>query len=444
MNKKNMLDIIVPTILFAIAFLIYFRILTRYPLVYGIDGPYYLIQIRSLIENGSLKYGDPPLVFLMFYLFSRIFEDLILGVKFGTALMVSLISFPLYKLLLKISGNRIASLSTTIIALFSPQIFRLMEDLLKNAVGCLFLLSFLYYLHKTIENGKRNDVLLAVLFLVLTGLTHILTLGMAILFLILYPIFYAILRREYKSVLKRIFPIIASLVLFTAIALTLFYNYFTDFFKGEAFIEDLISSEGASLMHILRAPMNQIVIAVLVSGVILCIYNLYEKNCKPLLLTSLVVGSLLILPVIPGSWLWRFTLMEFIPVSLILGLKISSVGKKGTTIALAILFITIILFQSMPLVQNIKPTITMNDYKELKEIKAYIPENSAVLTSNPRIRYWIEYICKCDIIRKPNLELSLKYEHIFLLYDKQKPSPIPPKAIKVYVGSRFVLFELKK
>ena len=42
-----------------VGFAFYLWILTRHPLIYGIDGPYYLIQVRSLQESGSLEYGTP-------------------------------------------------------------------------------------------------------------------------------------------------------------------------------------------------------------------------------------------------------------------------------------------------------------------------------------------------------------------------------------------------
>ncbi|MCD6340557.1 MAG: hypothetical protein J7L51_01215 [Desulfurococcales archaeon] len=31
------------------------------PLLYGIDGPYYYIQVSSILMSGRLKYLDPPL-----------------------------------------------------------------------------------------------------------------------------------------------------------------------------------------------------------------------------------------------------------------------------------------------------------------------------------------------------------------------------------------------
>lgn len=55
-------------VIFGFGFYLY--ILTRHPLIYGIDGPYYLIQVRSLLESWHLEYGDPPLAFFIFTFFT--------------------------------------------------------------------------------------------------------------------------------------------------------------------------------------------------------------------------------------------------------------------------------------------------------------------------------------------------------------------------------------
>ncbi len=56
---------LVVALIWAIGFAFYLEILTRHPLMYGIDGPYYLVQVRSLLEAGRLEYGDPPLSFVL-------------------------------------------------------------------------------------------------------------------------------------------------------------------------------------------------------------------------------------------------------------------------------------------------------------------------------------------------------------------------------------------
>jgi hypothetical protein len=42
-----------------------------------VDGQYYLIQVRSMLTNGGLVYGDPPLTFYLLSFFSLLFGDII-------------------------------------------------------------------------------------------------------------------------------------------------------------------------------------------------------------------------------------------------------------------------------------------------------------------------------------------------------------------------------
>ncbi len=46
------------------------------PLLYGIDGPYYYIQISSILNSGVPKYPDPPLSFYILTAFSIILGDI--------------------------------------------------------------------------------------------------------------------------------------------------------------------------------------------------------------------------------------------------------------------------------------------------------------------------------------------------------------------------------
>jgi len=102
---------LVVALIWAIGFAFYLEILTRHPLMYGIDGPYYLVQVRSLLETGRLEYGDPPLPFVLFAIFSIIFGgDLALGIKVCVAIFWR--AFISCHLLLGQEGSALSSLWT--------------------------------------------------------------------------------------------------------------------------------------------------------------------------------------------------------------------------------------------------------------------------------------------------------------------------------------------
>ncbi len=89
-------DCLLAGVISAVGFAFYLWILTRYPLIYGIDGAYYLIQVRGLLEGGFLTHGDPPLAFLIFSCLSALLGDITLGIRVGVAFFSAFSAYPLY------------------------------------------------------------------------------------------------------------------------------------------------------------------------------------------------------------------------------------------------------------------------------------------------------------------------------------------------------------
>jgi len=456
--------LIIPVALASLFFLIYLTILTRHPLIYGIDGAYYLIQVRSIERTGVLRYGDPPLAFYTFWAISRLVGDITLGVKIGVALLTSLAAIPVYLLLKDSTRNVVASTAGTLAYLLSPQYLRLMGDLMKNAVGCLFLMAFIYALHVAVSRRGLRGAPPSLFFLILTGLTHILDFGVALFVLLVYPVLYAVIvRNRAKEAMKVLAFHLVFLSVFVAVAILLFYGYFSDFFKGEAFIEELIYSQpewGQRFPLVLLSPMQTLTLPLLASGLVLAVYLLVRKDeASPLLLTAIIVGLALILPFIPAKWLWRFALMTFIPASIILALLVDRAGGHSVgAAALSVLLLLAMIPQFLGMAAHIRPCISMAEYHDLKNMRPLVEQESIVIAPW-RLRYWTEYILDRPVSRQFTPELWSQYKHVYLVSwrvaeSPGKPPPMPghpgeippgpPKAPhrEVYVGVSLVLYEL--
>ena len=104
-------QVLLPLVLI-LGFGFYLYILTRHPLIYGIDGPYYLIQVRSLLESGHLKYGDPPLAFFIFTFFTLLSGgDITLGIRIAVALFSALSAVPLYFWIKRVTHSEMSGYS---------------------------------------------------------------------------------------------------------------------------------------------------------------------------------------------------------------------------------------------------------------------------------------------------------------------------------------------
>ena len=440
-------EYLIASTLCVLGFIFYLLILTRRPLIYGIDGPYYLIQVESILETGSLVYGDPPLSFYLFtFLTILLGGDITLGVRVGVALFTALSALPTYFLVKKITRLELAGYTAVLVNFISSPHIRLVNDLLKNAVGACFLIFFIYYLHLLIFNGQRiRNLVFSLVFLVLTGLTHILDFGVAILFLVLYLVGAVLLDIKRRVVVKYLGMLILVLGAFAALTLTFFPSLFNDFFKGLVFLQDLFSATGEvnPFLFIFDLRGGGFIIPVLAIGVILLFIEWKNKQKEKILFLAVVtvVGLLLSLPFIPQQWLWRFLLMEFIPMSFILGFCISKLQHKVT---IAIFFIIIILplvIQGFEASKRLGPTINQKGCSELETINNLIPSNSVIIVE-PRLMYWIEYMVNSDIAKHPSPDLRQSYTNIFIIFQLPPNRPMPPHGTVVFEGEFLLLMEL--
>ena len=457
-NIKIVVEYSLVIILLTGGFTLYYWVLTRGSIMPGIDGPYYLIQVRSILETGLMIYDDPPLTFYLFALFSEFLGGVYNGVVTGVSVLAALSAIPIYFFVRKVTGSRLSAIASIIFFLYSTYHVRLVADLMKNAVGVLFLAGFIYYLHDTAFNGyRKRSIILSIIFLALTAFTHILDLGVAILFLVLYTIVVPLLQRR-KQFLKSAGIMWSFLItlLFVGSMVTPFY--FTDIGKGIDFAEDLLQPNPSSQTEPQLPPPEKqaplpgkqapqtytpmwLTTPFLIAGAVMSGKELIEGNKQKatVLIVATTVGILLILPFIPQIWLWRFTLMEFIPLSIIFGVILSSVKKKKTIIILSIFILTPVSIQAVQAVDSIPASITEEGYRDLEMMKSMVPSDSVIAVSNKRGAYWVEYLLRVETITGLSPSLDTSHENIFIISNLKMGRPLPPQTQLIYIGEEMVL-----
>jgi hypothetical protein len=140
-----------------------------YPL--GVDGYYYAIQLRSLLETGHLAYPASPLVFWLFAPLAAA-TDPIVGAKIGAALITALIAVPAYLLGKRLSGLRAGGLLAAALAAQSAIGFYLATEFVKQGAGLTAAAAFLAALAAAIERPTRPRLALAALLLLACAATH--------------------------------------------------------------------------------------------------------------------------------------------------------------------------------------------------------------------------------------------------------------------------------
>lgn len=456
MGQKKLKYLVLPSAIASASFIFYYWLLTKDPIITGMDGPYYLIQVEALLRGGEMAYGDPPLIFYLSAALARAVGDVRLGVCLAVSLMVSLSAIPSYLLLRNVCKMGSIPASAGAIALtFSPQLVRMSGDLMKNASGIFFLLLSLYYTDKSAHEEGWLSPLLAALAGYLAFLTHSLDFAFSLFFIISYSLaFFLLSGKARRDNLLRLLSIATVVLGSTTITALLLPRYFEDVNKGLAFIKDVLApDEGARMGVPLRRKQPRTwpgvffldigyLIPFLLAGILLLGY--YAANRKrreywreiPLLFSAVLACLLGMLPSLLGlrEWAWRFLLMEFVPVSIVAGITLSATRERQASLALAILIVSPIVLQALQATYTVRPSITKEEYEDLLMLRPYLSGSSyRILCPMSRMsRYWPEYI-----LGYPKGEIP----RYLLVCGEVRP---PPVWAPVFKGNELALYERRK
>ncbi len=453
-------DLVTSSTLCIAATVFYLWVLLKPPLIPGIDGPYYLIQVEAILAGKGMVYGDPPLVFYVASLLAFIFGDTRLGVSVAVAFFCGLSSVPTYLLAKKITGNEVAAVASAIVVSFSPQMVRMASDLMKNASGVCFLMLSIYFLHISVIDKSFRHAIIATITSYLAFLTHSLDFAYTLLYIFSYLIIGLIVVKEKKKFLGvwSIIPLVLGIVV--GISASLFPWHFSDIHKGVAFVKDILfptsvsrgkRGPGGPPSPILSPSFMSVGYSIpfIVAGIFLFVDSFpgerkrLKKGETFIIFASIIGGLLGILPALLGlrEWAWRFMLMEHVPVGILAGVIVSRIKSRYSAAALAVVIIIPILAQTLQVAESVRPSIPYEGYLDLLEIKDIIGYGSPYVPRCRFSRYWFEYILGRREISKPRYLLYCPYNKYKKMLQPPSPSP-PPGSRLLFRGKVVWLYEL--
>jgi len=429
-------------VIFLFSFILDLFVLTRYPLSYGIDGAFYDIQVRNILQYGFPMSNDPPLAYYLLTPFVTLSGNSFLGVKIGMAFMGSLLVFPAFFLTEcyvkekngKKVGSRIPALLSAFMVTVNINYFALISDYMQNLVGVLFLSIFLYFAIRWFEDIKdwKKYGTLTVLLLGVNLLTHIYTGALAVTLFFGLLIFSVVLKtyktRKLPSFDLKILGILSLVIIGCFILLFLVYpvmyaKYDTVLsFFNSSYVEmggGGISSEVSGLIFCSLPYLLGVA-----SSLIILYRGLKEKITvttitdslrinKNTLLAWIYISLAVVLAVLvftsSSQYQSRFILIAFLPIGLLvpLGLKFVETEslakypswKLPTTllvIAVAMIFAFSSFYTASESFNSLGPTITTDEYNELLAMKESFTnvsnQNIVVATSDFQTKYWVEYV----------------------------------------------------
>jgi len=413
-----------PTIVFLASLAIYLAKEFTTPLLYGIDGPYYYIQVSHLLTEGFLKYSDPPLSFYILAAFSVMLKDVVSGVKVGSAFITLLTVYPIFFLVKYITKSRISAFLSALTFSLSPLLVRMCFDLIKNSMGLFFLSLTILFCYLALEKRSIKYSLATSFFAILTGLTHILDFALAYGFLLLM----FLLNIRNKSYLRYVLLPFTFSTILLALGFTVYWVMGGDPYKGISFIKELIYLEKISLPNIFT--LNNVLTPLLIGFVGVLLYKHLPSDAgRKTILTLSVILILLNIPIIPKDFLWRFNLMSSILIPIIIGALIGFIGNSKGKLLVSLIIIGFFMPQFITAISMAKPSISLSEYYEMKQLVLKAPENSVFIVPNTKIRYWIETLTP-NVVRSPK-DIEIGYIPILVL---EVERPTPPIAKPFFLG----------
>jgi hypothetical protein len=194
------------------------HVLSASPFPIGVDGYFYPIQVRSLLEHGTLAYPASPFAFWFMAPFAAA-TDPIVGAKIAAALGGALIAIPAYLVGARLGRGRGPGLIAATIATTSAGSAYLSIEFVKQGIGLTVALFALWLVLRAIEQRSRGRVIGAVLAIAAALLTH--KVAAALVILVAVPAAFAEARGTGALRGRRLLYLIAGSVVIAAIAIVL-------------------------------------------------------------------------------------------------------------------------------------------------------------------------------------------------------------------------------
>jgi hypothetical protein len=388
-------------------------LLFRSPYIPGVNGAYYLVQARALIERGALGLPDLPLTFYLHAATAWVLstaanvpvaDAIVLAVKLCDAALPPLIAWPVFVLVRRwaASGNQglaVPLAAATLACLASP-FFRVVGDLQKNSLALVWLALLAVTLHGWLAtpSGWRGVAVLATLCLL--GLTHIGVLGAAIV-LLAAVVLVAMSRERSGTYWVRALPwIAAGIILLAGTSALVFWRFdpsrvlrlMTALTSPATFSADgrqaPVPPGGALAEQVVPA------LAFALTVVPSLVYALRRREVLPLADVAVVIGGAAAVLAMTGPWFGmdkavRFQLIALVPAIFVAAfgiLHISSSRRRSAVLAVALVVGLGGTVASLPRAGT--AILSDSAMTELQSLARFIPEPDHTLVVAPHGAEW--------------------------------------------------------
>lgn len=415
----------------------------RQELIPGVNGGYYPLQVRSLLENGRLGFADMPLYFwfnafcvkTLSWVSAAPAESWIIPVvKTVDSLFLPLLLIPLYLIgreLGRGGGQRwLPESALAVFAVLAPWPLMFTGDLQKNAFAIPFFFAFLFFGLKHLRQPSRRWLFAGLASLALAGLSHFGVFGVAALTLGLGLFFYAP-RRALLPLGALALASISLVALFDQSRAWRLLTAVAELFRRPAllgplgppellgyFLSWLLLGLGGYVWYKHKARLDAV-----------------ERVALPALLALIFLLSF---PLINADYAQRFMLMLFGPQA-VLCLFLFRLLSPRLSNALAIGLLLVCLAFSPGVLRFKQPVISREAFEELESLKASLQlDESTLIIARHGLEWWAGWALHCKTGNEKGVdeETPGRYRQVLFLHQRKGKEPAGPMAMDNQPGFR--------
>lgn len=365
--------------------------LTSGELLPGIDGAYYWVQVRSILDDFTLAFDDLPLVFWAQSLLALIVGDIPLGVRISDALLPAISAIPIYLMLKNSKSVWLPAVAILTTLLHPIQLYYFTGDFLKNSAAIPFVFFIGWILYNWENAPKRRSVVYLLLCLAVLALAHFGTLLMGLLIVFVWLLVH-LRNKPLRFWMNSVAITIVSAAAVLAGLAILVPARFARLIEFVSQPETVFANPAWQMMFGGRTdyPMIFAILTGQLGALALAFWawkirkNLSDSQLS-LVVSSLVAAFLLSSPLIGMEWANRLIAMSFVPLFIAAMIVWMASEKLAAKITISALVVATLVGSMVFALLGVKqPMITDAEYKDLLKVSEefVFPENSVVVAKH--------------------------------------------------------------
>ena len=396
-------------------------------LILGMDGGYYPLQVRNILNTGLLGFNDVPLYFYFCAFIVKVLsmmgltvsnEIIITVVKIVDSVALPLLAIPMFKMIFRKEQNipLSAGIALLLFAILSFTPFMILGDLQKNAFAFPFAFIFMLYLEDFIVNPDKRNAMAVFILLTLIALSHFGVFTFCLVFLIL--LLFVVYRKN------AILPSVA--VVFVGYAIVLLFDH-NRAFRLITFWKVIFERPA-----LLQGPLPFPVLLNLIFSCFLAILGIFQfrkykgnthKVTKTMVISLIVAIFIFAFPFYEMQYVQRFNVLLLVPQILLVLNLIRMNPKLASPLSISLVLLTTLSI-FMYFSEGKKPIMDDMAFQDLQNISKYLPENkeNSIIIATHGLEFWTSLALNVRVgqdraIDKIGLD---KYSNVIFLQQKNE------------------------